>query len=208
MKNLLKNHKYILIFCLFFLAACAGTQNKSTEYSARGEMYIKTGNAAKAEKYLNKAIKANPYNIEAYKSRGALYYSQSKLDEALKDFDYALDYEPFNPNLLAAKGAVLASIGKYEESFNILADSLQLNPSNPAALNSMAGLHYIANDFKKAEQIYTISLQYQTTPEAYLMRAKCYLQMGDKEKADNDLAMAKLLKHGTGNTAPEQENAK
>lgn len=202
MKNLLKNHKYILIFCLFFIVACTSTKTKSTDYAARGEMYLKTGKLAKAEKYLNKAIEANPYNIDAYKNRGSLYYNLGDFENALKDFDYALQYEPNNSSILSAKAAVLASMGQYEESFNNLLTALKLNPSNIAALNSMAGIYFIIGDFEKAVQIYTISLEYQTTPEAYLMRGKCYLELGKKEEAENDLAMAKILKHGTGNTAP------
>lgn len=204
MKDLLKNHKYILLICLFFVAACAGTQTKSTEYSARGAMYMKIGKYGKAEKYLNKAIETNPYNLDAYKDRGALYYSLGKYEEALKDFDYALTYEPINSSLLSARGAVLATMGNYKDSFNTLADALKLNPSNIAALNSMAGLYYLTGNFEKAEEIYSVSLEYQTTPEAYLMRGKCYAQLGNMEKANNDFAMAKLLKLGTGNTAPEK----
>lgn len=208
MKNILKNRKYILIFSLCFLAACAGTQTKSTEYSARGEMYLKTGKLTKAEKYLNKAIEANPYNIDAYKNRGSLYYSLGNYEQALKDYDYVLGYEPHNSSVLSAKGAVLASMGKYEESFNNLLTALKLNPSNVAALNSMAGIYFVGEDFNKAIKIYTISLEYQTTPEAYLMRGKSYAQLGNTEKAEADFAMAKILKLGTGNTAPSQEQEK
>lgn len=208
MKNILKNRKYLLLVCLIFTLACANTQTKSTEYAAKGEMYLKTGKPAKAEKYLNKAIEANPYNLDAYKNRGSLYYSQGENEKALKDFDYALEYEPYNSSLLSAKGAVLASMGKYEDAFKILLSALQLSPSNVAALNSIAGLYYITNDFEKAKEIYTVSLGYQTTPEAYLMRGKCFAQLGDTEKANNDFAMAKMLKLGTGNTAPSQDEEK
>ena len=86
MKNLLKNHKYILLVCLFLMTACAvNTQTKSTEYAARGTMYMKIGKNEKAEKYLTKAIEANPYNLDAYKDRGSLYYNLGKYEEALKD---------------------------------------------------------------------------------------------------------------------------
>ena len=90
---------------------------------------------------------------------------------------------------------------------NLLA-ALKLNPSNVAALNSMAGIYFIGGDFDKAKKIYTISLEYQTTPEAYLMRGKCYEQQGNTEKAEKDFAMAKILKLGTGNTAPSQKQEK
>jgi len=206
MKNLLKNRKFILLFCLFIAAACTttNTKTKSTEYAARGEMYLKTEKYDKAEKYFNKAIEANPYNLEAYKNRGSLYYNLGNYDKALKDFDYVLKYEPNNSSLLSAMGAILAQAGMYEESFAALFKALQLNPSNVAALNSIAGIYYVKEDYKKALNIYTISLEYQTTPEAYLMRGKCYLQLGDREQAENDFAMAKVLKLGVANTAPEE----
>ncbi|MBO4708117.1 MAG: tetratricopeptide repeat protein [Elusimicrobiaceae bacterium] len=207
MKNILKNHKYILIFCFVFLAACTtNTQFKSRDYNAKGEMYLKTEKYAKAEKYLNKAIEANPYNLDAYKNRGTLYYARGDYEKALSDFDHVLSYEKHNANVLAAKGAALANMGKYTDAYNTLYTSLKLNPSNVAALNSMAGLLFMANDFEKAKQIYTVSLEYNTTPEAYLMRAKCYEQLGQTAEAEHDYALAKLLKLGVGNTAPEEKD--
>ena len=40
------------------------------------------------------------------------------------------------------------------------------------------------------------------------MRAKCYEQLGKKEEAQNDYALAKLLKLGVGNTAPQENTSK
>ena len=210
MKNILKNHKYILIFCFVFLAGCATTDNnlKSRDYNAKGDMYLKTENFARAEKYLNKAIEANPYNLEAYKNRGTLYYTLGDYEKALSDFDHVLTYEKHNPNVLSAKGAVLASIGKYEDAYNVLFESLKLNPSNVAALNSIAGILFVAGNYEKAKQVYTISLEYNTTPEAYLMRAKCYEQLGQTAEANHDYALARILKLGAANTAPEESNNK
>ena len=71
----------------------------------------------------------------------------------------------------------------------------------------MAGLLFIAGEVEKAEQVYTISLEYNTTPEAYLMRAKCYEQLGQKDKAQNDYALAKMLKLGVSNTSPEENSS-
>lgn len=208
MKNILKNHKYILILCLALLVGCTSTNNniKSRNYNAKGEMYLKTEKFAKAEKYLNKAIETNPYNLEAYKNRGTLYYTLGDYDKSVSDFDYVLSYQKYDSSVLSAKGAALASMGKYEEAYAILTEALRLNPSNVAALNSVAGLLFIAGDLEKAEQIYTISLEYSTTPEAYLMRAKCYEQLGKTAEAERDYALAKILKLGVGNTAPEEDN--
>jgi len=205
MINVLKNRKYILFICLFCLMACSGVQKKSLSnsavYNAKGEMYLKTAKYEKAEKYFNKAIKANPYNLDAYKNRGTLYYTLGNFDKALQDFDYVLSYEK-DSSTLSAKGALLAAGGKYQEAYDILYEALKLNPSNVSALNSVAGLFFVQGDFEKAKDIYTISLQYRTSPEIYLMRSNCYTQLGEQEKAAQDYAMAMLLAHGTGNTAP------
>ncbi len=204
MKNLLKNHSIFVLFCLIFITACANIKSKSDDYAARGEMYLKTAKYEKAEKYLNKAISSNPYNLEAYKNRGSLYYNLGNYDKALSDFDYVLSYEKNNSSVLSAKGAALASLGRYQEAYNVLFEALKLNPSNVAALNSMGGILFLTGDFEKAKQVYSVSLEYNTTPEAYLMRAKCYEQLGKKEEAQNDYALAKLLKLGVGNTAPQE----
>lgn len=209
MINILKNHKYILVFCFIFLAGCvtSNTQNKSRDYNAKGEMYLKTEKFAKAEKYLNKAIDANPYNLDAYKNRGTLRYILGDYDKSLADFDYVLSYQKYDPSVLSAKGAALANLGKYNEAYEVLTEALKLNPSNVSALNSMAGLLFIAGEVEKAEQVYTISLEYNTTPEAYLMRAKCYEQLGKTDAAQHDYALAKMLKLGVSNTAPEENSS-
>ena len=208
MKNILKNHSIFILLCLIFLMACSNVKSQSEDYAARGEMYFKTAKYGKAEKYLNKAISANPYNLEAYKNRGSLYYSLGNYEKALSDFDYVLNYEKSNSSVLSAKGAALASLGRYEEAYNSLFEALKLNPSNVAALNSMGGLLYLSGDFERAQKIYSISLEYNTTPEAYLMRAKCYEQLGQKEDAEHDYALAKLLKLGVGNTEPSSASTK
>ena len=205
MKNILKNHKYILFFCLFSFIACSSAQkntiSKSNLYNAKGEMYLKIANYKKAEKYLNRAIAENSYNLDAYKNRGTLYYAMGDFDKALQDFDYVLSYEQ-DDSTLSAKGALLAAKGKYEDAYNTLYEALKINPSNVSALNSVAGLIYLQGDFEKAKDIYTISLKYRTSPEVYLMRSNCYKQLGEQDKADSDYAMYILLKQGTGNTAP------
>ena len=201
MKTILKNHRIFFFFCFIFLAGCINVHFRSRDYAARGEMYLKTAEYAKAEKYLNKAIEANPYNLEAYKNRGALYFTLGNYEEALKDFNYALEYDKYDSSTLSAKGAVLANLGRYQEAYNNLFEAIRLNPSNVSALNSMAGLLYITGDFKKAKEVYTISLEYRTTPEAYLMRAKCCEQLGQTEEAERDYALAKILKLGTADTS-------
>ncbi|MCR5505042.1 MAG: hypothetical protein K6E94_05795 [Elusimicrobiaceae bacterium] len=207
MKNLLKNHKYILLFCLFCFAACSSAQkntvSKSNLYNAKGEMYLKIADYKKADKYLNLAIAENSYNLDAYKNRATLYYTLGDFEKALQDFDYVLSYEQ-SDSTLAAKGALLATMGKYDESYKILYETLKINPSNVSALNSIAGLIYLQGDFEKAKDIYTISLKYRTSPEVYLMRSNCYKQLGEQDKADADYAMYILLKQGTGNTAPSK----
>ena len=208
MKNLLKSRKYILFVCLFYFIACAGAKKESlsdsTIYNAKGEMYLKIAEYKKAEKFLNKAIEANPYNLDAYKNRGTLYYGLGDFDKALKDFDYILSYEK-DSSTLAAKGALLATTGKYQDAYDNLYEALTLNPSNVSALNSMAGLLFLQGDFEKAKDMYTLSLQYHTSPEVYFMRSNCYVKLGEQEKAKQDYAMAILLQEGAGNTAPSEK---
>lgn len=213
MINVLKNRKYILLLCLLFSAACATTTKNpnitpSSVYNAKGEMLFKTGKYTKAEKYFNKSIAVNPYNLEAYKNRGSLYYAMGNLERALKDFDYVLSYEPKDSSTLSAKGAVLAGLGNYDEAYKSLYESLKLNPSNIAALNSLGGLLYTAGDFERAKQVYSISLDYKTSPEIYYMRAQCYAQLGDTENANKDYSLATILQYGTGNTAPTETSKK
>ena len=117
MKSILKSHNFILVFCFIFLAGCLNVQFKSRDYAAKGEMYLKTEKYKKAEKYLNKAISANPQNLEAYKNRGTLYYTLGDYAKALSDFDYVLSYQKYDSGVLSAKGATLASMGKYNEIF-------------------------------------------------------------------------------------------
>lgn len=52
-----------------------------------GRTWAATGDAAKAEEFLRRAIDADPSNLDAYSLLGGLYVSQRKLDEAIVEFD-------------------------------------------------------------------------------------------------------------------------
>ena len=59
-----------------------------------GRTWAATGDTAKGEEFLRRAIDADALNLEAYSLLAGLYLSQQKLDQAVAEFDKLAARQP------------------------------------------------------------------------------------------------------------------
>jgi len=92
------------------------TPHNSAVLALAGRAWASSGDAAKGEEFLRRAIDADPLNLEAYSQLGALYISQRKLDQAIAEFDKLAARQPnaVAPQTMAA--LILQAQGKDEEA--------------------------------------------------------------------------------------------
>jgi tetratricopeptide (TPR) repeat protein len=93
----------------------------------------------------------------AYSTRGDLLFKLGKFEEALADFNVAVDSFPSNSIYLRERGATLFILKRYEEAITDFNRALEDRYGNPS------------------------------DPYVFLQRAKCYIALGDLERACKDL---------------------
>jgi Flp pilus assembly protein TadD len=100
-----------------------------------------TGDAAKAEEFLRRAIDADATNLGAYMLLGQLYVSQRKLDQALAEYDKLAVRQPgavFPPTMA---GLILQAQGKEDEARRRYERLVEASPEAAVASNNLAWMY-------------------------------------------------------------------
>ena len=103
--------------------------------------YAYTGDAAKAEAALRRAIETNPSYLDAYGALAQLYVSQQRLDAALVEFEELAKRQPRPVGPLTFAGIILQGQGKVNDARDHFVRVLQIDPDAPVAANNLAWLY-------------------------------------------------------------------
>ena len=165
----------------------------------------------------NKAIELNPNLAEAYNNRGDVYTQQEKWDLALADYNKAIE---LNPNLADAyygRGNVYynqrewdLAVVDYTQGWDLaVADftqAIELNPNYDLAYFSRGIIYENLEKWDLALADYTKIIEIMPDiASVYKRRGKVYRQLGDINKAREDLQRAAQLYLTRGNTAYDQQ---
>jgi tetratricopeptide (TPR) repeat protein len=117
------------------------TPNSSFVLALAGRTWGVTGDTAKAEEFLRRAIDADASNLDAYSSLAGLYASGRKYDQAVAEFDRLAARQPKSvwPPTLAA--LVLQAAGKEAEARQRLERLVEANPHAGVAANNLAWIY-------------------------------------------------------------------
>ncbi len=140
-----------------------------------------------------KAIQLSPGTSEYLVNRGAVYIKINMFDNALQDFNAAERIDPTDHYIYHNRSTIYINLGQYDKAQPDLEKYLNLNPYNPdmwskLGMVSRLNLQYenSLNAFNRAIQINPDRLSY------YSERLKTYYEMGDIQRARNDLDFLKL----------------
>ncbi len=117
-------------------------------YKAMADVYIKTGNKAMAEKYLqmagdifleremhenaegvfNEILKLKPDTINVYNSLGILYRRQNRIEEAIKLYEKAIKIEPNDENVHFNMGRAYLDLNNAQMAKKCFIKALKINP--------------------------------------------------------------------------------
>jgi tetratricopeptide (TPR) repeat protein len=106
-----------------------------------GRTWASTGDTAKGEEFLRRAIDADPSNLDAYSQLGSLYVSQRKPDQAIAEFDKLAARQPgaVGPPTMAA--LVLQTQGKDEDARKRYERIVEKDPHAAVASNNLAWMY-------------------------------------------------------------------
>ena len=100
-----------------------------------------TGDVAKAEALLRRAIEADAANFEAYGLLGQIYVAQKRLDEALAQFDRLAAQRPGAEGPPTMAGLILEAQGKPVEARARYERLVEANPRAAVASNNLAWMY-------------------------------------------------------------------
>jgi Flp pilus assembly protein TadD len=103
--------------------------------------WASTGDPAKAEEYLRRALDADPANFDAYALLAQIYVSQRKLDQALAEYDKLAARQPGSTGAQTMAALVLQAQGKEQEARLRYERLLETNPRAPVAANNLAWMY-------------------------------------------------------------------
>jgi tetratricopeptide (TPR) repeat protein len=117
------------------------TPSASSVLALAGRTWAATGDAAKGEQLLRRAIDADPANLDAYSWLAGLYVFGRKFDQAVAEFDNLAARQPkaVGPPTMAA--LVLQAQGKEAEARRRLERLVESNPHAAVAANNLAWMY-------------------------------------------------------------------
>ncbi len=129
-------------------------------YKAMADVYIKIGNKAMAEKYLqmagdifleremhdnaesifNEILKLNPDTINVYNSLGILYRRQNRTEDAIKLYEKAIKIDPNDENVHFNLGRAYLDINNTQMAKKCFAKAIKINPEFDTARGMLTAI--------------------------------------------------------------------
>ena len=159
-------------------------------------VYMRAGQADKAQAFLEEALKANPRNAEALVLLGSIHLAKKDQKQAATDFESAIKQQPKNPVGYRALATLYAGQNKPDEAIKVIRDGLQQQPKNFALRLTLAGLLERKQDFDAAIAEYESMLRDQPGSMIVANNLASLLSDHRTDKASLDKAhsLAVLLK--------------
>jgi len=150
--NLLKE-----IFCM------QGERTVCRRVMNLGEKFIKENKLEKAISQFKKALRINPYFVEACSGIGSLKGWQGKYNEAIEYYNKALSIEPkFKPAMIGL-GNALDRKGRIEEAIQIYAKVLEIDPNVAGVYVSLGNALFKVGNIDEAIKNYKKALVIEPT---------------------------------------------
>ncbi|RLA92866.1 MAG: hypothetical protein DRG25_05550, partial [Deltaproteobacteria bacterium] len=162
-------------------------------------VYQQLGDTKKAREGFQKALALNPENVNAYIGLGDISREEKKYDEAIKHYSQAKKIAPKNGEARIKLAETYKEAGKLNKASEEIEEVFDIGTgfSSPNLLKAhylMADILSKKGDFKKAKIHLEKAIEIDPdNVSAYEALGMVENALGEKEKAQNALEMAKLL---------------
>ena len=144
--------------------------------------------------YFTRAIELNPALSAAYEERGMLYYYQEHYTKMIRDFLKATKLSPDNANGFTMLGVAYFKKNDYDSAMSNLTRAIELKPELAEPYGYRAETYRLKGMLDLAVQDATRAIEIggskRTIGKAYSTRAKVYRELGENERAEDDIQKA------------------
>lgn len=117
------------------------------------------GRYAQAIEEYEKAIAADPGNLEAYNNLGVLFKETGRVDLAADALQRALALDPKYEKALNNLGVVRYLKGQYEEAISLFKRAIIINPDNLESYTNLGIIYFLAERLEEARGAFERALQ-------------------------------------------------
>ncbi len=168
----------------FWAATLKNSPNKSRVIMALGVAYWKEDKLDEAEKYLRKALAADPDNAYAHYNLSLVLKEKNQLDEALRHNLAALDLLPGDEVFLTGLGTLYDDMKLYDKAVEALVKAIKLKPDYELAHEILGSIYISQKKLDEAIREFKVALELSPhSTSAHNNLGSAYELMGKYEMA-------------------------
>jgi tetratricopeptide (TPR) repeat protein len=183
--------------------------NKPEPFNSRGKLYFNSNSVDTIRLALqdySRAIELAPDNSEYRVNRGSTHARLNMLDKALQDLNEAQKLDPNNKQVYYNRSIMYHNTGQFGKEEADVVKYLQFNPYHSDMWSNLGVARRINKKYDLAIQAFNRAIQLNPGKLPYYYeRCITYHEMGDFQKAKNDLNF--LKSNGFQNINPSLENS-
>lgn len=132
---------------------------EALKFFAQGLRYQREGRYAEAIEEYEKAIVADPGNLEAYNNLGVLFKETGRIDRAAESFQRALALDPKYEKALNNLGVIRYLKGQYAEAISLFRRAIVINAENLESYTNLGIIYFLAERLEEARGAFARALQ-------------------------------------------------
>lgn len=157
------------------------------QYCERAWADCESNDLVRAFVYFSRAVEQSPYYHNAYYGRGVVNAKLRRYEQAAADLNKALELQPRFPAALAQRGLVHVETGDYEQGMRDYNKATEVDPTYAIAHINKGSLYALQEKWSDALDCLDEGIRLGPTPEAYFNRAAVCEQLGEYQRAIEDL---------------------
>ena len=131
-------------------------------------------------------LKTDSDNVELYTTRAKACVSLGKYQQAIMDASRAIQIDPQNASAFTIRAQAHYHQGDDEKAISDSTNAIALDPRSALAYQVQADSHRMKRSYDQAIADATMSIKIEPNMDAYITRAKSFMQTGMYEQAISD----------------------
>jgi len=169
---------------------------QAAAYNNRGTAYGNLGKFSQAIPDFNKAIQLYPQDAEAHYNRGLSYEQLGNYNQAIKNYNKSIEINPNHSNAYNNIGVAYYKLGNFNQAIMSFNEAIKINPQD-AETHYNKGLSYLSlENYNQAILNFNEAIKLNPQlADAYFKRGISLANVGEKEKAFDDVRISAKLGH-------------
>lgn len=186
---------YVSALHFFEKSSLDGLNNSCQVLLKKADCHFQLLNYAEAISEYSKVININPGLIPAFINRGNAKTKLGDLSGAIGDYNLAIKLDPSNNLIYFNRAISFLDINEPEKAISDFSIWIQNNPNDSEGYRGRGMAFYNSSNYLNAISDFSKAIEKGCGDnQIYKMRSKSYAMVGEKNKAEADLATANFLK--------------